>query len=159
MKISNLLIILFLLGFGLFIWYGTANLTSFSFEPMGPTLYPRVLSVIIFVSALYLLLAELRAWHTNCSFQSGPFKSIFNWNKLNWRSIGFLILFFLYCASVITIGYFVSTWIFLFTSMLFITQQRREKFLIIIIISTVIIVVMYFVFDIFKIYLPEALLF
>jgi len=110
-------------------------LVSLNFPPgtkVGPSVVPRLWMFALIPLNLYLLIQSLRQ-KTDKDFVKGRTEIVFTF-------IGLLIL---YLAALVIIGYFISTFIFIFVSMLILGYR---KYVSMVIISAIWIIFSYFVF-------------
>lgn len=159
------------MALAVFVFISSYYLPPFFFQPLGGDEYARVVSILLFFSLVVWIITQGSLKNrVEQNLQMGE-KELTEWEEAGKAEAGavkkrepfvikwFAIITILYAFSVFTIGYFVSTFVFLFISMLLIAGDWKKRWIFLLLITCIASIVLFFLFRIVHIYLPPALLF
>lgn len=150
-----------------YVFIASYDLPPFLFQPLGGDGYARIVSVLLVIASIsWLVIGVVVPWII--SRKTGVEKQVIEEVLLDseirekkGKTVlpQFSVIMVLYAVAVFTIGYFVSTFLFLSSTMILIVDNKREKIVRLCLLSAIITGVLYFLFKLVRIYLPPALLF
>jgi hypothetical protein len=134
--------------FGAVIFYGSTIVRIAFDEPITPRTYGQILTgILIVVSVIRIILLQ--------SSKSNEDKkvTITKWNLLKLAMLAML----LYSVGISSVGYFVTTFVYLLFMILILTDDRSKKAIIKYVVGTIgFVVLLWAVFDVFNIFLPNS---
>lgn len=150
MKSKNVerIFLLALIALGCILFYGSSTVRVSFKEPITAKLYGQALSSILIIVSI-IRLAMLSLTKTD------------NDRKINILNVKLVLLsslfMIMYTFGISSLGYFVTTYIYMLAMIIILTDDRSKKALIKNAFGTLVFtVVLYFIFDAFNVFLPNA---
>ena len=154
-------------GLAAYLFAASYWLPSTIFQPLGGDGYVRIVAVFLFLASiawLVAIIASIRPGRTEASAAhpapSSPATSRKTGNDRGERIVRWYALFtVLYAGAVFTVGYFVSTFVFVLGSMMMFVDDWRPRFHRLILLTVGITLTLLLLFRAVRFYVPQAWLF
>ncbi len=151
-KYENIFFLL-LAAIGAAVFAGSMNISSLIVEPLTASAYGKMISGCFVVSCIARIIQNMVLTAKGAEDK----KVTVAYPKIVF---GMCIMVFVYAFGITSIGYFVSTFLFMWAMLVLLGDSRDKKQIIrMAVFSLVFCIVLYFLFQLMSVYLPKALLF
>lgn len=156
------------IGLALILFLGSMSITSRSASgEIGSAFFPRFVAVMLLICSIFPLVKGIERYrHGEKDDREAPYhpddkdaiKGFNRLTELHPKALT-IVLIFLYAVSMESIGFIISTAVYLFLQMIVLSKPSERNYIMFLILSVVVPVVMYFTFaKAFQTFLPAGLL-